>query len=76
VEALQFLLGQHVNEVDPVAANAASKHLGNVKGLAAKVLAPGAGSGVASVESAIAKAAPVFGTIEAAASAGEAEPAK
>jgi hypothetical protein len=51
VEALQFLLGQHVNEIDPVAANAASRHLGNVKSLAAKALAPVESEGLAPVKS-------------------------
>jgi hypothetical protein len=40
LEALQFLLGQHTNDVDPVKADTASRHLLNVKGVAEKALAP------------------------------------
>jgi hypothetical protein len=37
LNALQFLLGQHVNDVDPTNAYSAQRHLGNLKTLAASV---------------------------------------
>lgn len=53
LEALQFLLGQKTNEVDPAVAHIAVRHLGNVKSLASKVLAP--------VEAAVAEVAASVG---------------
>jgi hypothetical protein len=37
LEALQFLLGQHTNDVDPATAFVAQRHLGNVRSLASDV---------------------------------------
>jgi hypothetical protein len=40
LNAIEFLLGQHTNDVDPVKAGVATGHLGRVKDLAKQVLAP------------------------------------